>query len=329
MAARWLVRGSVGHSSTAGAFEASANYEQNGAGSGLLPQQSLFVIRAAAVPLPVGVWGATGSASVQRYDWFGSRPGATVVRAGFHLPLPAGLALTFDAEHNPLFVAAAGGWNIALKLEYSTIVPVPGLGAGARGNVYEDRNANGLRDAGEPGLAGVLVRRGTESAITDRAGRYRFLTRADEPARLDEGSLPFGLIAPFSASPSLDLAVLPTSPVMVRLIPSGDGGQVAPLPPGGLAAVRVQARDQAGNIWTARADTQGVAILHALPPGTYQIELDLTNLRTPLILRGSLPSFKVEAGGSVPPILIPLFPRRVRMLDPNNPPRNRNQGGDP
>jgi hypothetical protein len=331
VAGRWLVRGSVGHSTAAGAFEASASYEQNGAGSGLLPQQSLFVINAAAVPLPVGLWGATGSASVQRYDWFGSRPGVTVVRAGFHVPLPAALALTLNAEHNPLFLStAAGGWSIAIKLEYATVVPLTRLHAGARGNVFEDRNGNGQRDSGEPGLAGVLVRRGSESAITDRAGRYRFLTRADEPARLDEGSLPFGLIAPFTSSRSLDLAVLPTSPVTVRLVPTGDSGRAAPGGGGGsLATVRVQARDQAGNIWSARADTQGVAILHALPPGSYQIELDLTDLRVPLILRGPLPSFTIEAGGSVPTIVIPLFPRPVRMLDPSNPSRNRNQSGRP
>jgi hypothetical protein len=324
VAGRWLVRGSVGHSTAAGTFEASGSYEHNGAGSGYLPQQSVFAIRAAAVPLPVGLWGVTGSASVQRYDWFGSRPSATVVRAGFHVPLPASLALTVDAEHNPLFVYTAGGWSVAVKLEYTTVVPLLGLRAAARGNVYEDLNGNGQRDSGEPGLAGVLVRRGNESVITDRAGRYRFLTRADEPARLDEGSLPFGLIAPFAASRVLDLAVLPTAPVTVRLVPSGDGGQVVPLPPGAsLASVHVRVRDQTGNIWSARPDSQGVAVLHALPPGAYQVDLDLTDLRTPLILRGPLPSFTVKAGERVPAILIPLFPRRVRMSDPNNPSRNR------
>jgi hypothetical protein len=328
VADRWLLRGSIGQSTAAGAFEASASYEQNGAGSGLLPQQAVFAIRAAAVPLPVGLWGATGSASVQRYDWFGTRPAVTVVRAGFRLPLPAALALMLDAEHNPLFISsAAGGWNVAIKLEYATGVPLLGLHATARGSVYEDRNGNGLHDSGEPGLGGVLVRRGGESVITDAAGRYRFLTRADEPIRLDEGSLPFGLIAPFAASQSVDLAVLPTSPVTVQLLATSDSNRTPPR--GSLAAVRVQARDQAGNIWSARADTQGVAILHALPPGSYQIELDLTDLQTPLILRGSLPSFTIEAGGSVPTMVIPLFPRAVRMYDPGNPSRNRNQSGGP
>jgi hypothetical protein len=328
VAGRWLVRGSVGHNSTAGAFEASANYEQNGAGSGLLPKQSVFTLRAFAVPLPVGFWGVTGSASVERYDWFGTRAGVTALRAGVRVPLPAALALTLDAEHNPLFFSTvARGWNVAIKLEYGTVVPVLGLHPAVRGKVYEDRNGNGQRDPGEPGLAGVMVRRAGESVITDAAGRYRFLTRADAPARLDESSLSFGLIAPFDASRSADLAVLPTSPVTVRLVPTRDSTQAA----GGgseLTNIRVQARDQAGNIWSARADSQGVAVLHSLPPGIYQIELDLTGLQTPLILRGALPSFKVEAGGSVPTMVVPLYPRPVRMFDPETS-KNRDRSGRP
>jgi hypothetical protein len=319
------MRGSVGHNSAAGAFEASANYEQNGAGSGLLPKQSLYTIRAAAVPLPVGLWGVTGSASVERYDWFGTRPGVTTIRAGVRVPLPAAMTLTLDAEHNPLFfTTAARGWNLAIKLEYGAVVPLPGLGAAARGNVYEDRNGNGRRDAGEPGLGGVLVRRGGEYAITDAAGRYRFLTRADEPVRLDESSLSFGLIAPFAASRSADIAVLPTSPVTIRLAPSGDSTQPAPPPGSALATVRVQVRDKAGNIWSARPDTQDVVVLQSLPPGSYQVELDLSGLPTPLMLRGPLPSFTVEAGALVPTMIIPLYPRPVRMFDPETS-KNRNR----
>jgi len=122
--------------------------------------------------------------------------------------------------------------------------------------------------------------------------------------------------------------VLPTSPVTVRLVPTRDSTQAAPSGGGALTNIRVQARDQAGNIWSARPDSQGVAVLHSLPPGTYQIELDLTGLQTPLILRGSLPSFKVEAGGSVPPMVIPLYPRPVRMFDPETS-RNRDRSGRP
>jgi len=42
----------------------------------------------------------------------------------------------------------------------------------ARGVVYEDRNGNGIRERGEPGLEGVLVSNRREVVRTDRQGRW-------------------------------------------------------------------------------------------------------------------------------------------------------------
>ena len=51
--------------------------------------------------------------------------------------------------------------------------PALGMGDTATGIVYLDRNANGVRDPGDPGLQGVLVSNGVEVVATDSAGRYR------------------------------------------------------------------------------------------------------------------------------------------------------------
>lgn len=40
------------------------------------------------------------------------------------------------------------------------------------GQVYEDRNGNGTREAGEPGLPGIKVSNGIEIAVTDTQGEY-------------------------------------------------------------------------------------------------------------------------------------------------------------
>ncbi len=40
------------------------------------------------------------------------------------------------------------------------------------GQVYEDRNGNGTREAGEPGLPGIKVSNGIEIAVTDARGEY-------------------------------------------------------------------------------------------------------------------------------------------------------------
>ncbi|MEN3185285.1 MAG: calcineurin-like phosphoesterase family protein [Atribacterota bacterium] len=48
-----------------------------------------------------------------------------------------------------------------------------------QGVVFEDRNGNGLRDAGEPGIPNVCVSNGVEVVATDGEGRYS-LPRKDE-----------------------------------------------------------------------------------------------------------------------------------------------------
>jgi hypothetical protein len=50
----------------------------------------------------------------------------------------------------------------------------------ATGSVYEDRNANGKRDAGEPGLPGVVVSDGEKVIRTSVTGEYRFAIRVDQ-----------------------------------------------------------------------------------------------------------------------------------------------------
>jgi hypothetical protein len=54
----------------------------------------------------------------------------------------------------------------------------PRLGASA-GVVFDDRNGDGVRGAGEPGLPGVAVSNGVDIALTDAAGAYRL---PDRPA---------------------------------------------------------------------------------------------------------------------------------------------------
>ncbi|MCX6944093.1 MAG: hypothetical protein NT173_04930, partial [Opitutales bacterium] len=48
------------------------------------------------------------------------------------------------------------------------------VAAPVHGVVFDDRNGNGGRDAGEPGLAGVGVSDGRTVVPTDAAGGYAF-----------------------------------------------------------------------------------------------------------------------------------------------------------
>ena len=55
----------------------------------------------------------------------------------------------------------------------------------ARGHVFEDTNGNGVRDAGEPGLAGVPVSNGCEVTLTDDGGAYAVGGAQDPPRGRD------------------------------------------------------------------------------------------------------------------------------------------------
>ena len=47
-----------------------------------------------------------------------------------------------------------------------------GFPEGVTGTVYEDLNANGMLDEGEPGIGGVVVSNGVVSRLTDETGEY-------------------------------------------------------------------------------------------------------------------------------------------------------------
>lgn len=72
----------------------------------------------------------------------------------------------------------------------------------ASGTVFEDRNGNGVRDKGEPGLRGVRVSNGLEFVSTDRAGHW-------ELPVLDGPETTFFVIKPRGFTPPLSEQQLP------------------------------------------------------------------------------------------------------------------------
>lgn len=60
-------------------------------------------------------------------------------------------------------------WPLGLLAQPAEPGPVVGT---AKGSVFDDRNRNGKRDPGEPGLAGIWVSNQIEFAKTDRQGRW-------------------------------------------------------------------------------------------------------------------------------------------------------------
>jgi len=324
---RYGIEGTMGASTDRGLFEAGVSYDQSAARVGYLPHEALLSIRADNVP----VWGNSRvHAEVQQYLWFGSLPSATLVRLGVVVPLPQDLHLTVDVQHNPLLTGPTGGnrWVPVVKLEHTLSVETGSSHALVRGVVYEDGNGNGVRDRGEAGVPGVVVRRGDETTVTDKNGEFTLIQETAERLRVDETSLPFGDVAnPASELQSPDqrrveIGIWATASVQVRLVPTAD--ETGRVPRVDFRPGLVNAVDSAGNVWSARTDSTGTARFDALPPGTYHLDFQLQDVREPVHTTGPAPTFVVKPGATVPAIRVPVYPRPVRLFDPTN---QRGRGG--
>jgi hypothetical protein len=324
-AGQQTLTGRVGAALERVTVEMTAQYDHTGAGVGYLPSQLMLGAHAERLAVLSGAHSPLLSLALDRTTWFGMRQGVTTARAGLTAELPWDMALTVQVERNGFVTSGAGAipWLGAVKLEHRLSVPLSFGATAARGVVYVDLNANGQRDHGEPGISSVVVRRGGEVVVTDRGGEFRFAQAAGAAPQVDETSLPFGLVVNATAPGRIgrgnrfEIAVTPTADVEVDLVPTA--GPDGRLPRVDLTGSVIHIRDQAGNYWSARADSTGRAVFHALPPGQYTPELDLTGLSEPL-RPGTAPTpFIVAPGHPVPRIVIPVYPRPVRLFDPSNP----------
>jgi hypothetical protein len=258
---------------------------------------------------PQSSWGA----HLERFQFWPRFPRWTVSAAAQHLQYGEVSTMTSRAELN---VDVFNSLRIALGAERGTardqfgalhtmitlkVERASSISAFERrqetGVVYQDRNANGVRDPGEPGVAGIVVHRGPETAVTDANGEFRMTGGSSARADVDDRSLPKGweqsprLLD--RASDPLVLGVIPITALDVRI-------DVAPLADGTVPSVRVGVatlalRDSAGREWVARADASQHASFDALPAGRYTLTMELDGSSEPLLID---PIPTVEIGGT-------------------------------
>src|SRR5260221_5832478 len=200
-----------------------------------------------------------------------------------------------------------------------------------RGTVFRDQNGNGVRDPGEAGFAGVLVRRGRESAVTGEDGGFRLSGEATDPPAVDPVSLPLGWIQepPRPPGSRSDLGVVAVAAVEVALEVASDSlGRIAS---SRLAGAIVLAHDERSHVWVGRAAAPGHAVFDALPPGRYRIELDLSDVQEPLTPAERLPAFVVQGAGGEPVrrLVVTLRARPIHVKQLGAPKGSTPRGGDP
>lgn len=305
----------AGWSGAGGLVELQMRIEQTRDLGGVVSQQSMVGVRGQQVVLP---WfgGIRGEGELQRVNGYGGE-NTGIVRAGLAVPLVNGFAFKIDAERNSIFHSASGSvpWIFGARFEHSMTMPMLRT-PGTSGYVYEDLNGNQRRDAGEPGVAGVMVRRGGEVAVADAKGKYRVSGDQSKPVVLDEASLPDGW-TPNGVS-SGDLGVTLSTSIGVELVVAPRSGVSAVVVD--LSKAHVLARDSAGREWAAVMTGPSTATFESLPVGTYKLDFDLSELTEPLVPRTPLPLL-VVSGKESRSVTVTLDPRPIRMWNGTSAPK--------
>ncbi|HKC80609.1 MAG TPA: NEW3 domain-containing protein [Gemmatimonadaceae bacterium] len=311
----------AGWSGQGGVVEFQTRIEQTRDAGGFVNQQNMFGVRGEQVVLP---WfgGIRGEGDLQRVS--GSRgETSAIVRAGLAIPLINGFALKVDVERNSIFRSVGGRvpWIFGARFEHSITVPMLRT-PGTSGYVYEDLNGNQHRDAGEPGIAGAIVRRGSETAVADASGKYRVSGNPTAPVAIDEASLPDGWTPSGAAQGDLSVTLSTSAEVELFVAPRS-----------GISAVKVDlskahviARDTAGREWGARMTGPTTATFESLPVGIYTLVFDLSELSEPLVARAPVPLLLVS-GKESKSITVTLDPRPIRMWNGSSP-RGNGAGKD-
>lgn len=297
----------AGWSGVAGVVELHTRIEQTRDRGGFVNQQNVYGIRGEHVVLP-WLGGIRADGELQRVSGFGNEK-ASIVRAGVAVPLLNGFALKVDAERNSIFHTVAGRvpWIVGARIEHSLTLPMLRT-PGTSGYVYQDMNGNQRRDRGEPGMAGAVVRRGSEISVADSSGKYRVAGDARQPVVIDEASLPDGWTSNGAGRGDVGVSLSTSAEVQLIVAPRSGISDVEV----DLSKALVIARDASGREWAARMIGPATATFDALPVGTYTLVFDLSELSEPLVPRGPIPPL-VVSGKESRSISITLDPRPIRM----------------
>jgi hypothetical protein len=322
---RQTLNATAGVGGNHGTLELNTQLSRNNASLGQIPEQLDVTLRADRVPLIAAQHMRVFlSTSVRRSYTPGFITPRTYETAAIDAELPMGLSIGVSAQRNPFLLAGttSGGWLYGLRVGRGTALPRVSSSE-TRGIVYKDLNDNGALDPGEPGVSGVVVRRGNESAITEADGSYRFLGMTRDSVTLDPSSLKVGMIAGSVRQHAnrREIAVVAVSPVEIELDRSGS--DLVQADTSALADIAVLARDDSGRVWVSRRSSAAVAVFDALPPGHYTVQIDLGDSQEKLETRAALPVFTVNGTTAAKRVKVALFARpvKVKNLDqPNAPP---------
>jgi len=308
-------RGTLRTGGSNGTLALSGSYDETGPGVGVLQRHWEYGAELDRIELlTTPSTRLFASASAQKSGGFATGYAPLTMSLGLALETSVGFTFTGNAEHNPFLISSTGarGWMYVVGVSHGLRLPRLAR-TETRGVIYKDLNGNGERDPGEPGFAGVVLRRGFEVAVTDSHGEFSFAGQTPDPITVDVRSLPLGWLVPSTTlSPGMrSVGAVGVSSVEIRLtVDPTDSSRISS---SDLEKIAVVARDSAGRAWVARRASSSSAVFDALPPGDYALDLDPVDTGEPLRVDGVVPALHVGSGKSVEPQTILIRARSLRF----------------
>lgn len=310
-------RARLDHGVLGGAMGVAGSLESAVDAAGAVPIQTVVDAHAERLA-PFGrASGVTVSGGIQRLQ-YGSAA-LTTSRLELEIGLRQGIRIVGGWERGTFRDANGATPSIAtLRLERTSSLPRLGRRL-SNGIVFEDRNGNGLRDAGEPGVSGIVVRRGGESAVTDASGSFRFSPGANGPVEVETRSLPDGwLQSPRTLGKGFDglaIGVIPTSAidVVVALAPTSGAGTS----PVRVGVATLTLRDSTGRTWVVRTGVVQRATFDAIPSGRYDLTAELEGSSEPLVV-DLIPVIQLDGTPGRRQVTVTVRTRPVRLFRPKS-----------
>ena len=308
-----------------GELSAGVSYQQVGAGVGLPTQSWRATTGWASTPILL-LGRPTQLNSNLSYQRFGSADAVVIARAGMRTAIPGGVDLVVNLERNPYFRDLKGrvGTVAAVSLTTSSRIFSTAM-LGPDGWIFEDLNRNGRRDPDEPGVGGVVVRRGADRVVSRRDGRYRLPAAARGKTTVELASLPRGLVAHPTLAAEVaelrDIPLLPTGSLNVTMeVVADDDGRV---PNVDLRQAVVVLKDDTGFEWVGRMTGPGTIAFDGIPTGTYSVRFDVAHVGEAVRLPVDL-QVTVVAHEQVT-LTVPVRGRVIRIMNPSS--RSGSRGG--
>ena len=291
----------------------TGQYEHTGPGVGAAPIQWSYGARLDARPRFGAAQPVRVDGSIDRLGGSFGAARSLMVRAGAEVELPFRIAVRLGAERNPYVMPDKGtDWTYVVGVSRAVTLPRPHR-QGTRGIVYRDVNGNGRRESGEPGFAGVMLRRGANLAVTDNRGAFVLMGNERDTYELDARSLPIGWIASslVVSAETRVIGALSVAPLEVEL--ALDAADTARVSTRHLADVVVTVQDSTGREWVARRVSDTKVVFDAIPPGTYAVIVDASAVAEPLRPTGELRGIVVATGRATAPVKVVMRARGLRF----------------